>query len=162
MFDTKRGYPVLHKIDKLDAVYGELYQVDKAGLHLLDELEGYTICEANDNLYERMIQTVFTKQGELDAFDIPMLYANLWDHEGRRFTGTQAKFSLKGVEQFITSAANDQTRMDLLICLQENDLCIGDIAMSDIDWQNRNASVRIAIFNKAYWGNGYGTEAMEQ
>lgn len=49
-------------------MYGELYQVDKAGLHLLDELEGYTICEANDNLYERMIQTVFTKQGELDAF----------------------------------------------------------------------------------------------
>ncbi|MEF2291942.1 GNAT family protein [Virgibacillus dokdonensis] len=94
--------------------------------------------------------------------DVPMLYANLWDHEERRFTGTQAKFSLKGVEQFITSAANDQTRMDLLICLQENDLCIGDIAMSDIDWQNRHASVRIAIFNKAYWGNGYGTEAMEQ
>ncbi|WP_077303377.1 GNAT family N-acetyltransferase [Virgibacillus pantothenticus] len=98
----------------------------------------------------------------IEEKDIPMLYASLWDREARRLTGTQTIFSLKGVEQFIISAATDQSRMDLLICLQENDLCIGDIAMTDINYQNRNASVRIALFNKAYWGNGYGTEAMEQ
>lgn len=34
--------------------------------------------------------------------------------------------------------------------------------MLNIDHQNRNAIVRISLFNRDFWGNGYGTEAMSQ
>ncbi|MFC6038768.1 GNAT family N-acetyltransferase [Paenisporosarcina macmurdoensis] len=32
--------------------------------------------------------------------------------------------------------------------------------MLDIDHKNRNSVVRVSIFNREFWGKGYGTEAM--
>ncbi|MEN1970567.1 GNAT family protein [Lentibacillus sp. N15] len=93
--------------------------------------------------------------------DLDFFYAKaLWDKEGRRLTGTQTIFSRSGVQKWFENISTDSSRMDLLICLQENNQPIGDIAMLDIDHQNRNSLVRISIFDHGFWGNGYGTEAM--
>ncbi|WP_404451769.1 GNAT family N-acetyltransferase [Virgibacillus necropolis] len=93
--------------------------------------------------------------------DLNLFYAKaLWDKEGRRLTGTQAVFSRSGVQNWFDKNSMDNSRVDLLICLQENDQPIGDIAMLDINHQNQNAIVRISIFDKEFWGDGYGTEAM--
>lgn len=93
--------------------------------------------------------------------DLDMYYKKaLWDKESRFFTGTQVVFSRAGVQRWFDHINTDSSRIDLLICLQETNEPIGDIALNDIDHLNRSASIRIAIFNKEYWGNGYGTEAM--
>jgi|SRR5690625_1147088 len=93
--------------------------------------------------------------------DLDFFYAKaLWDVEGRRLTGTQTIFSRSGVQNWFENISSDNSRIDLFICLQENDQPIGDIAMLDIDHQNRNSVVRISIFDHEFWGNGYGTEAM--
>lgn len=97
----------------------------------------------------------------VEESDLDLFYTKaLWDKEGRRLTGTQGVFSRKGVQNWFESISSDSSRIDLILCLQETDEQIGDIAMLDIDHQNRKAVVRISIFNKNFWGNGYGSEAM--
>ncbi|UOQ95297.1 GNAT family N-acetyltransferase [Halobacillus shinanisalinarum] len=93
--------------------------------------------------------------------DLDLFYKKaLWDKEGRRLTGTQAVLSRKGVQNWFERNSTDSSRIDLIICLQENNQPIGEMAMLDIDHQNRKAAVRISIFDKEYWGSGFGTEAM--
>ncbi|QBP40188.1 GNAT family N-acetyltransferase [Paenisporosarcina antarctica] len=93
--------------------------------------------------------------------DLDLFYAKaLWDKEVRRLTGTQVVFSRLGVQKWFENISEDSSRVDLIICLQENDQPIGDIALLDIDHKNRNSVVRVSIFNREFWGKGYGTEAM--
>ncbi|MFD2923617.1 GNAT family N-acetyltransferase [Halobacillus naozhouensis] len=97
----------------------------------------------------------------IEQEDLDLFYRKaLWDEEGRRLTGTQAVFSRAGVQNWFERNSTDSSRIDLVVCLQKNNQLIGDLAMLEIDHQNRKAVVRISIFNKAYWGHGYGTEAM--
>ncbi|MBP1950802.1 GNAT family N-acetyltransferase [Virgibacillus litoralis] len=97
----------------------------------------------------------------VESKDLDIFYVkSLWDKEGRRLTGTQTVFSRLGVQNWFENISTDSSRIDLIICLQENNQPIGDIAMLDIDHQNRNSVVRISIFEQEFLGNGYGTEAM--
>lgn len=38
---------------------------------------------------------------------------------------------------------------------------IGDISLEKVNWINRNSELGIFIGEKAYWGKGYGTEAVK-
>ena len=38
---------------------------------------------------------------------------------------------------------------------------IGNIGLHDLDWKNRNAQLGVVIGEKAYWGLGYGTDAIK-
>ncbi|WLR46645.1 GNAT family protein [Halobacillus litoralis] len=97
----------------------------------------------------------------LEQEDLDLFYTKaLWDREGRRLTGTQTVFSRKGVQHWFDRISMDDSRVDLVIFLQETDQLIGDIAMLDIDYQNRKSVFRISIFDKKYWGYGYGTESI--
>lgn len=97
----------------------------------------------------------------IEEEDLDSFYQQaLWNKEGRRLTGTQQVFSRKGLQEWFETNATDNSRIDLLICLQENGQVIGDVALLDIDRQNRNAIIRISVFNQTYWDGGYGTEAL--
>ena len=80
--------------------------------------------------------------------------------EIRRLTGTNAFFTKAKLERFIANIQTDSSRIDLIIALQKNDQVIGDLAIVDIDQQNRNGSFRIAITDPQYLSKGYGTEAL--
>ncbi|MCJ1655441.1 GNAT family protein [Staphylococcus sp. NRL 16/872] len=43
----------------------------------------------------------------------------------------------------------------------ENETSIGIIGFKNLDWVNRNAELFIYIGEEAYWGKGYGTQALE-
>ena len=43
---------------------------------------------------------------------------------------------------------------------EENWKLIGSLAFTNIDWRNRSSEVGIMIGEKAYWNQGYGTEAV--
>jgi len=83
------------------------------------------------------------------------------DPEIRRLTGTTTFLTRPKVENFIDSITTNPSRIDLIIVKQENDEVIGDLAMLDIDQQNRVGSFRIALTNKNEYGRGYGTEALK-
>ncbi|MBA2174202.1 GNAT family N-acetyltransferase [Halobacillus locisalis] len=105
----------------------------------------------SNRLYLRPIE-----ERDLDHF----YHHALWDQNGRRLTGTQAVFNRQGVQKWFESTQSDSSRIDLVIATQDNDQVIGDIAMLEIDQQNRSAVVRISIFDENYLGEGFGTEAM--
>ena len=66
MYATGYYYPVLTNQQE-GMVYGELYEVNEKQLSRLDELEGYK-GKGNNNLYNRVKQTIYTDKGEYEAY----------------------------------------------------------------------------------------------
>lgn len=66
LYDTTCGYPAMVR-DNEERVYGEVYEISEDQLRRLDELEGYTGNQTED-LYDRVIQTIFTDHGCYDAY----------------------------------------------------------------------------------------------
>jgi gamma-glutamylcyclotransferase (GGCT)/AIG2-like uncharacterized protein YtfP/cation transport regulator ChaC len=75
MYDTGYGYPAIKK-SLGSRVYGELYTVTEDELQRLDQLEGYAE-SGNNNLYERIEQTVCTDKGPVVAYMYVASQANL-------------------------------------------------------------------------------------
>ncbi len=66
LYDTGYGYPAMTQAT-VSRIYGELYSVTEEVLVRLDELEGY-VEGRNDNIYERIEQTVYTDEGRITAY----------------------------------------------------------------------------------------------
>jgi gamma-glutamylcyclotransferase (GGCT)/AIG2-like uncharacterized protein YtfP len=66
LYDTGVGYPAMVE-DHKRRVVGELYMVTKEHLCALDELEDYREGRG-DNLYERVVKTVYTEEGREEAY----------------------------------------------------------------------------------------------
>ena len=92
--------------------------------------------------------------------DVDTYFPGLFNSEARRLTGTQNSFTRAQVERYVENAAQDDSRLMLLIALQETDQVIGDIALMDMHSKNRSAHIRIAIDNTQHQGKGYGSEAL--
>lgn len=78
----------------------------------------------------------------------------------RKLTGTTAFMTREMLATAFNRWSSDSSRIDLMICLQENDQVIGDLAIVDIEHQDRKGSFRIAITDEQYTSKGYGTEAL--
>lgn len=64
---------------------------------------------------------------------------------------------------FQTMLQRPETERPLVIEVRQDDetwLPIGNCSFHRIDWRNRSAEVGVAIGEKAYWDQGYGTEAL--
>ncbi|MGG3281916.1 GNAT family N-acetyltransferase [Paenibacillus solani] len=92
--------------------------------------------------------------------DIAGYYEILFHPEMRRLTGTRQAFTIDGVRRYIEEKSGSPDTIMLLIALSDDDQFIGDIALQDIDYVNRNANMRIAIGSDEHLGKGYGPEAM--
>lgn len=57
-------------------------------------------------------------------------------------------------------AQSDRRGRQFIIETQDG-IAIGDIALGEISWRAREAELRIRIGEKAYWNQGYGTEAVQ-
>ncbi|WP_257958823.1 gamma-glutamylcyclotransferase [Bacillus sp. V3-13] len=66
LYDTGLGYPAV-KPSLESKTYGEIFEITAEQLKEVDQLEGF-VEGAKDNLYERVIQTVHTDKGTVDAY----------------------------------------------------------------------------------------------
>ncbi|WP_052948685.1 gamma-glutamylcyclotransferase family protein [Mesobacillus campisalis] len=66
LYDSPYGYPFMVQADE-GKVFGELYKINEHQLSELDKLEDY-FGPGGDNLYERVVQTVFTPERSFDAY----------------------------------------------------------------------------------------------
>lgn len=66
LHDTGYGYPAMVSHEN-SRVYGELYEVTREQLKQLDLLDNYTDIKET-NLYERVIQTIYTDNGTVEAY----------------------------------------------------------------------------------------------
>ncbi|WJE17189.1 GNAT family protein [Halobacillus sp. ACCC02827] len=93
--------------------------------------------------------------------DIDGIYHSVQDEETRYMTGTRRTFTKKEIIDRYRKFREDSSRRDFAICLREGDRVIGDLAIVDIDQDNRKAGFRISLHAGAYQNKGYGTEAVK-
>ena len=83
----------------------------------------------------------------------------------------EIKSMLGGVNRYVSEAYEKKwiddtifrsSDIKLVVCLKDNDLHIGNVYLTGIDYINRTAESHILIGNKDYWGKGYAREALLQ
>lgn len=114
----------------------------------------------HSNRTAKLMQTERIYLRPFELSDVDAYYPSLFDTEMRRLTGTQGSFTRAQVERYVESAAQDDSRLMLLIALQTTHVIIGEVVLMDIHDKNRSAHIRIAIDQPAHQGKGYGSEAM--
>lgn len=108
----------------------------------------------------RLLETERIYLRPFETTDVDDYFPGLFDPEMRKLTGTQNSFTRTQVERFIENAGQDDSRLMLLIALQENDQLIGEVVLMDMHAKNRSAHLRIGIDRAEHQGKGYGSEAL--
>lgn len=102
---------------------------------------------------------VYLRALEPDDFKISVNWRND-DVIVRLLGGGKYFVSNEKERQWVQNAINQNNDVRLAICTIEDNLYIGNIYLTGIDYVNRKASSHILIGNRNYWNGGYGTEAM--
>jgi diamine N-acetyltransferase len=95
--------------------------------------------------------------------DLPRFVEWFADPEVRHYLLMYLPFSLAQEERWFEKLLERLERQEevmLGIETIEEGVHIGNLGLHDIDWKNRNAELGIAIGEKSYWGQGYGTDAI--
>ncbi|MFJ7744630.1 GNAT family N-acetyltransferase [Peribacillus sp. NPDC097295] len=93
--------------------------------------------------------------------DMASIYRSCQDEEFLYMTGTSKSFTLDDIIKSYQQFSSDPTRYDFAICLLENDEIIGDLALLEIDQDNKKAGFRISLHSRNNVNKGYGTEATQ-
>ncbi|PPA70350.1 GNAT family N-acetyltransferase [Jeotgalibacillus proteolyticus] len=99
---------------------------------------------------------------ELKEEDMKGLHQALSNDEIRYMTGTRNSFTMEQMKNYFKRISEDQTRYNFSIRLLETDELIGDLAIMDIDEDNKKAGFRIALHQTSLLNKGYGTDALNQ
>ncbi|TFB13458.1 N-acetyltransferase [Filobacillus milosensis] len=71
-------------------------------------------------------------------------------------------YSLEETRSFVENILiSSESSKSYIITQKENDIAIGITSLINIDYKNRNAECIIDIGEKDYWGQGYGSEALQ-
>lgn len=101
---------------------------------------------------------VILRPYEMD--DAQIILDSTTEPEGRWLTGTHATFTLEQIQRYLENALKADDRAGFMILDAETNERVGEIVLMDIDPDNRNAVLRIALFGTEQFGKGYGTEAL--
>lgn len=82
------------------------------------------------------------------------------DDQSRYFTQTKHVFNQKQIHDYVDRIVEDDTRYDFLIIDSQNQIC-GESVLNDINWDNRCANFRIALFDHKYFGKGIGSVSVK-
>lgn len=97
----------------------------------------------------------------LQKSDFETYYTTGFSHEDKalmRLTGNERNFTKKEIHDYVERVCDDETRYDFLITQQ--DTILGEIVLNQIEWDSKNASFRIAMFQSVTCNQGYGSEAI--
>lgn len=64
------------------------------------------------------------------------------------------------IDWFNNSVKNNNSKFIFVICLKETDEHIGNVALGNIDYINRNAMLSIFIYEEKHRGKSYGQQAV--
>lgn len=93
--------------------------------------------------------------------DHDALWAMVNDAEGGRLTGTHTSFTREQIERWYSTRDTQRDRLDLAIATIDDDACVGEIVLNDLDSHNRACSLRISLMGPGVFGRGYGSQAIE-
>lgn len=98
----------------------------------------------------------------IERDDLPRFVEWFADHEVRRFLCAYLPFSLEQEEQWFEDLQERIDRKESVVLAIETaeGVHIGNVGLDRINWKDRNAELGIIIGEKAYWNQGYGTDAI--
>jgi diamine N-acetyltransferase len=98
----------------------------------------------------------------IERDDLPRFVEWFGDPEVRRHLAIYLPFSLAQEERWFENLQGRLERQeDVLLAIETADgVHIGNLGLHGINWKDRSAELGIAIGEKAYWNQGYGTDAM--
>jgi diamine N-acetyltransferase len=98
----------------------------------------------------------------IERDDLPRYVAWFADPDVRRHLTVYLPFSLAQEERWFESLLGRLERQeDVLLAIETADgTHIGSLGLHAINWKDRSAELGIVIGDKAYWGQGYGTDAI--
>ncbi len=90
--------------------------------------------------------------------DVDDLIADLTDADMIRLTGTHAVHTREQIEQYCASSSGRDDRLDYAVLDRSTGQFLGDLAITELDPDNRSCGFRIALRTGAT-GHGYGSDA---
>jgi RimJ/RimL family protein N-acetyltransferase len=138
--------------DAISHIEGDCYAFG-SGANRDDDLPGYWVTEtAKPILTGKKISL-----RPLTTLDAAAMYASLQEPTSKRLTGTHALYTFEEVQAHCSNIEEASDRWDYGI-IADNQL-IGEVVLNQVDWMNKTASFRIAIWEPAQRNKGFGTEA---
>ena len=89
----------------------------------------------------------------LDAY-----WTALHEPEGRRLTGTHARFTVEQTERWLATRADHHDRADWAAIIPADGSYLGEAVLNDLDPDNESCGFRIALAGPHLFGQGLGTE----
>jgi len=98
----------------------------------------------------------------IERDDLPRFVEWFSDPEVRRHLALYLPFSLAQEERWFENLLGRLERQESVALTIETaeGAHIGNIGLNSINWKDRNAELGISIGEKAYWDQGYGTDAI--
>ena len=98
----------------------------------------------------------------IEREDLPLFVEWFADPDVRRHLLVYLPFSLAQEERWFENLVTRLERQEtVLLAIETADgVHIGNIGLHDINWKDRSAEMGIVIGEKAYWNQGYGTDAI--
>jgi len=98
----------------------------------------------------------------IERNDLPRFVEWFGDPDVRRHLAIYLPFSLAQEERWFENLQGRLERQeDVLLAIETADgVHIGNLGLHGINWKDRSAELGIAIGEKAYWNQGYGTDAI--
>ncbi|RLC55864.1 MAG: N-acetyltransferase [Chloroflexota bacterium] len=98
----------------------------------------------------------------IERDDLPRYVEWFADPEVRRYLALYLPFSLAQEERWFENLLERlERREDVVLAIETAEgVHIGNVGLHRIDWRNRNAELGIAIGERSYWNQGYGTDAI--
>jgi RimJ/RimL family protein N-acetyltransferase len=98
----------------------------------------------------------------IERDDLPRYVKWFGDPEVRRHLLIYLPFSLAQEERWFEGLLDRLERQDeVMLAIETADgVHIGNVGLHAINWKDRSAELGIAIGEKAYWDQGYGTDAI--
>ncbi len=98
----------------------------------------------------------------IERDDLPRFVEWFGDPEVRRHLSIYMPFSLAQEERWFENLLGRIERQESVLFAIETaeGVHIGNLGLDGINWKDRNAELGIAIGEKAYWNQGYGTDAI--
>lgn len=94
----------------------------------------------------------------LDSRDVDDIMTALADPELLRLTGTHTRFTREQIQRHCATRAEHQDRLDYAVLELATGDFLGDLAITDLDPDNRSCGFRIALRTDVA-GRGFGTDA---
>lgn len=97
----------------------------------------------------------------IERADLPTFVRWFNDPEVRQYLAMYAPISSAMEDRWFEAQLDNKDAFLFAIeaRVDETWVHIGNAGLSSIDWKNRHAAFGIALGEKAYWGQGYGTDA---